>query len=76
MVIMTHQTISLEKYWKLLPATLKGRRVLRNAQNRNIILSQLKTQYPEKAHSEQMTEGTQRQRDDGALISIISDGYV
>ena len=24
MVIMTHQTLSLEKYWKLLPATLKG----------------------------------------------------
>ena len=22
MVIMTHQTLSLEKYWKLLPATL------------------------------------------------------
>ena len=24
MVIMTHQTVSLEKYWKLLPATLSG----------------------------------------------------
>ena len=23
MVTMTHQTLSLEKYWKLLPATLK-----------------------------------------------------
>ena len=24
MVIITHQTLSLEKYWKLLPATLQG----------------------------------------------------
>ena len=23
MIIMTHQTLSLEKYWKLFPATLK-----------------------------------------------------